>query len=130
MEKMGWQKHTVRGFMAGAMKKAGYTVESFKPEGGERTYRINRSINIPSPSARPASAAAGFSAFVPDSPSRRGSCRLVEHTGQPPAARTWAACGETVANPCAACNSRSSPDQSERQGTAPRCPGVRPEAAL
>ena len=40
MEKMGWQKHTVRGFMAGAMKKAGYTVESFKPEGGERTYRI------------------------------------------------------------------------------------------
>ena len=42
MEKMGWQKHTVRGFMAGAMKKAGYTVESFKPEGGERTYRINK----------------------------------------------------------------------------------------
>ena len=42
MKKMGWQKHTVRGFMAGAMKKAGYTVESFKPEGGERTYRINK----------------------------------------------------------------------------------------
>jgi hypothetical protein len=41
MEKMGWQRHTVRGFMAGAMKKAGYSVESFKPEGGERTYRIN-----------------------------------------------------------------------------------------
>jgi hypothetical protein len=41
MAKMGWQKHTVRGFMAGAMKKAGYTVESFKPDGGERTYRIN-----------------------------------------------------------------------------------------
>jgi hypothetical protein len=40
MAKMGWQKHTVRGFMAGAMKKAGFTVESFKPEGGERTYRI------------------------------------------------------------------------------------------
>jgi uncharacterized protein DUF3489 len=40
--KMGWQKHTVRGFMAGAMKKAGYTVESFKPEGGERSYRINK----------------------------------------------------------------------------------------
>ena len=32
MERMGWRKHTVRGFMAGAMKKAGYTVESFKPE--------------------------------------------------------------------------------------------------
>jgi Protein of unknown function (DUF3489) len=42
MEKMRWQGHTVRGFMAGAMKKAGYTVESFKPEGGERTYRINK----------------------------------------------------------------------------------------
>jgi hypothetical protein len=42
MTTMGWQKHTVRGFMAGAMKKAGYTVESFKPEGGERTYRINK----------------------------------------------------------------------------------------
>jgi hypothetical protein len=42
MQKMGWQKHTVRGFMAGAMKKAGYTVESFKLEGGERTYRINK----------------------------------------------------------------------------------------
>jgi hypothetical protein len=42
MEKMGWQRHTVRGFIAGAMKKAGYTVESFKPEGGERTYRISK----------------------------------------------------------------------------------------
>ena len=42
MTTMGWQKHTVRGFMAGAMKKAGYAVESFKPEGGERTYRINK----------------------------------------------------------------------------------------
>lgn len=41
IDTMGWQKHTVRGFMAGAMKKAGYEVESFKPEGGERTYRIN-----------------------------------------------------------------------------------------
>jgi hypothetical protein len=42
MDKMGWQKHTVRGFMAGAMKKAGHTVESFKSEKGERTYRINQ----------------------------------------------------------------------------------------
>ena len=40
MSAMGWQRHTVRGFMAGAMKKAGYTVESFKPEGGERSYRL------------------------------------------------------------------------------------------
>ena len=42
MDKMGWQRHTVRGFVAGAMKKAGYSVESFKPEGGDRTYRINQ----------------------------------------------------------------------------------------
>jgi hypothetical protein len=41
MEKMGWQKHTVRGFMAGAMRKAGYSVESYKSDKGERTYRIN-----------------------------------------------------------------------------------------
>jgi hypothetical protein len=41
MEKMGWQAHTVRGFMAGAIRTAGYEIESFKPEGGERTYRIN-----------------------------------------------------------------------------------------
>jgi hypothetical protein len=40
-EKMGWQAHTVRGFVAGAMKKAGHTVESFKSDKGERTYRIN-----------------------------------------------------------------------------------------
>jgi hypothetical protein len=40
MKTMGCQKHMVRGFMAGAMKKAGHAVESFKPEGGERTYRL------------------------------------------------------------------------------------------
>jgi hypothetical protein len=32
----------VRGFVAGALKKAGYAVESFKPDGGEHTYRINK----------------------------------------------------------------------------------------
>jgi hypothetical protein len=42
MKAMKWQRHTVRGFMAGAMRKAGYTVESFKPEGGERSYRLNK----------------------------------------------------------------------------------------
>jgi hypothetical protein len=42
MEQMGWQKHTVRGFMAGAMKKAGYSVESFKSDKGERSYRVNQ----------------------------------------------------------------------------------------
>ena len=42
MDQMSWQKHTVRGFMVGAMKKAGYTIESFKSEKGERTYRISQ----------------------------------------------------------------------------------------
>jgi hypothetical protein len=40
--KFGWERHTIRGMVAGALKKAGYNVESFKPEGGERTYRINK----------------------------------------------------------------------------------------
>jgi hypothetical protein len=40
MNAMTWQRHTVRGFMAGAMKKAGYNVISFKPDGGECSYRI------------------------------------------------------------------------------------------
>jgi Protein of unknown function (DUF3489) len=40
MEAMGWLRNTVRGFMAGAMRKAGYTVESFKPEGGQHSYRL------------------------------------------------------------------------------------------
>ena len=31
-----------RGFMAGAIKKAGFTVGSFRPEGGERTYRVRK----------------------------------------------------------------------------------------
>jgi hypothetical protein len=36
----GWQKHTVRGFMAGTLKKAGYEVISEKNADGQRTYRI------------------------------------------------------------------------------------------
>lgn len=36
----GWQKHTVRGFMAGTLKKAGLAVESSKSEAGERTYKL------------------------------------------------------------------------------------------
>jgi len=42
MKAMSWQRHTVRGFVAGAMKKAGFEVESFKPEGGSRTYRLSK----------------------------------------------------------------------------------------
>ena len=37
----GWQPHTVRGAIAGALKKKlGLNVVSEKPEGGERVYRI------------------------------------------------------------------------------------------
>lgn len=35
----GWQKHSVRGAMAGSLKKKGYTVSSEKI-GDERRYRI------------------------------------------------------------------------------------------
>lgn len=37
----GWQPHTVRGAMAGALKKRlGLAITSEKPEDGERVYRI------------------------------------------------------------------------------------------
>ena len=41
-ERFSWKTWSVRGFIAGALKKAGYTVESFKSDKGERTYRINQ----------------------------------------------------------------------------------------
>jgi hypothetical protein len=37
----GWQPHTVRGAMAGALKKRlGIEIKSEKPEDGERVYRV------------------------------------------------------------------------------------------
>lgn len=37
----GWQPHTVRGALAGALKKRlGLEIKSEKPEDGERVYRI------------------------------------------------------------------------------------------
>jgi hypothetical protein len=42
MEKTGWLSHTTRAFVSATLgKKLGLAVESFKPEGGERSYRIN-----------------------------------------------------------------------------------------
>jgi len=41
VEATGWQRHTVRGAISGALKKKlGLTVTSEKIEGGERVYRI------------------------------------------------------------------------------------------
>ena len=36
----GWQNHTIRGFMPGATKKAGYKIESTKKDADERCYRV------------------------------------------------------------------------------------------
>jgi hypothetical protein len=41
MDVTGWQAHTVRGALAGALKKKlGLSIVSDKPQGGERVYRI------------------------------------------------------------------------------------------
>ena len=41
MKSTGWQPHSVRGFLSGAIrKKMGMTVTSTKTEDGERTYSI------------------------------------------------------------------------------------------
>lgn len=41
MQATGWQKHTVRGFIAGAAKKKlGLNIESFKNQNGDRSYKV------------------------------------------------------------------------------------------
>lgn len=41
MQTTGWQQHSVRGFFAGVVrKKLSLTLESEKPDGGDRIYRI------------------------------------------------------------------------------------------
>jgi hypothetical protein len=43
MQATGWLSHTTRAFVSATLgKKLGLAVESFKPEGGERTYRLNK----------------------------------------------------------------------------------------
>ncbi len=45
MEQTGWQQHTVRGTLAGALKKRlGLTIESEKPDGKDRVYRITAGL--------------------------------------------------------------------------------------
>lgn len=36
----GWQSHSVRGAIAGSLKRKGYAITSAKPEDGPRRYRI------------------------------------------------------------------------------------------
>jgi hypothetical protein len=41
----GWQQHSVRGFLAGAVrKKLGLTLLSEKPDAGLRRYRISKAV--------------------------------------------------------------------------------------
>ena len=40
MKATGWQAHSVRGFMAGSLKKRGETVTSSVDNGGERRYQL------------------------------------------------------------------------------------------
>ena len=40
MSATGWQKHSIRGFLSGALNRKGVTVESVKREDGERVYRV------------------------------------------------------------------------------------------
>ncbi len=39
----GWQSHSVRGAIAGSLKRKGHVVTSTKPEDGPRRYRIEAS---------------------------------------------------------------------------------------
>ena len=39
----GWQSHSVRGAIAGSLKRKGHVVTSTKPEDGPRSYRIEAS---------------------------------------------------------------------------------------
>jgi len=41
MEASGWQQHSVRGFLAGTVKKLGFPPTSSKAEGELRRYRID-----------------------------------------------------------------------------------------
>jgi hypothetical protein len=47
MEATGWQQHTVRGTLAGTLKKRlGLTISSSKEAGGQRVYRIESTASV------------------------------------------------------------------------------------
>lgn len=44
MKTTGWQAHSVRGFLAGSLKKKGHTVSSDLDGSGVRRYRLNAPV--------------------------------------------------------------------------------------
>ena len=47
MKATGWQQHTVRGTLAGTLKKRlGLTITSAKEAGGQRVYRIESTASF------------------------------------------------------------------------------------
>ncbi len=40
MKSTGWQAHSIRGFLAGSLKKKGHAVSSQVDESGVRRYRL------------------------------------------------------------------------------------------
>ncbi|MGI8570416.1 MAG: DUF3489 domain-containing protein [Methylocella sp.] len=45
MQATDWQQHSVRGFLAGTVKKKlGFSLTSLKPNGGVRRYRITTRV--------------------------------------------------------------------------------------
>ena len=109
MDKMGWQKTHRSRLHDRAMKKAGYNVESVKPEGGE-DWRAEGSGQI---LLGDAVGPFGVSASALCSRLNCPSHDFGPHARASPRERTWANCGATAAIPYRARSSRSSPDQSE-----------------
>ena len=59
MEATGWQQHTVRGTLAGTLKKRlGLTITSAKEAGGQRVYRIESTASANATATTPESEAA------------------------------------------------------------------------
>lgn len=46
MKSTGWQAHSVRGFLAGSLKKKGHAVSSELDGGGVRRYRLAAPVEV------------------------------------------------------------------------------------
>lgn len=97
----------MRGFMAGALKRAGYQVESFKPEGGERSYASASSPNISLPGPP---GCGGHLCIWASFPARTPPVTaLVLHAKSSPSERPWAKRDATVAQQSSGPNPSRSP---------------------